>query len=94
MFRDREKALQALQEQLLEEDEESLEADDLPEEVYADYAADVRAYNSDTTDTDLDDYSQQVYEAPRKRTGCVLWIMLLTAGFLLLLSWILYGRIL
>ena len=93
MFRDREKALQVLQEQLLEEEEELPEEvqqeDDLPPEVYDDYASDVRAYNSDTTDTDLEDYSDDVYDAPRRKTGCALWFILLTAAVLLALSYLL-----
>ncbi len=93
MFRDREKALQVLQEQLLEEEEalpeDVQQEDDLPQEVYDDHAANVHAYNSDTTDTDLDDYSSNVYDAPRRRTGCALWFILLTAAVLLALSYLL-----
>lgn len=96
MFRDREKALEQLQKQLLEEDEEetapakeSPEKDDLPQQVYADYTADVRVYNSDITDTDLDDYSREIYDEPQRKTGCVLWFILLTAGVLLALSYFL-----
>lgn len=94
MFRDREKALQELQRQLLQEEEEdrseeTQQENDLPQEVYDDYAADVHAYNSDTTDTDLDSYSDAVYEQPRRRTGCVLWFILLTAAVLLVLSYFL-----
>lgn len=96
MFRDREKALQELQEKLLEEEreelseeEEELPDDDLPSEVYDSYAEDVRAYNSDTTDTDLDDYSDDVYDAPGRKNGRILWLILLTAAVLLLLSYIL-----
>lgn len=95
MFRDREKALRELQKQLLEEEEETIseeeaqEDDDLPQEVYDECAADVRAYNSDTADTDLDDYSDAVYEEPRRRTGCALWLSLLAAAVLLALSYLL-----
>ena len=93
MFRDREKALQELQEQLLEEEENTLPEedaqDDLPSEIYEAYTEDVRARNSDTTDIDLDDYSDQVYEAPRGKNRFVLWFILLTAAVLLLLSWFL-----
>lgn len=95
MFRDREKALQELQKQLLEVDEEELSEeetdtdDDLPQEVYDDYAANVHAYNTDTTDTDLDSYSDEVYDGPRRRTGFVLWFILLTAAVLLVLAYFL-----
>lgn len=100
MFRDREKALQELQKQLLEEEqlpeeeEELLEEDmqdddDLPQEVYDVYTEDVRAYNSDITDTDLDEYSDDIYDATARKNGGALWFVLLTAAVLLLLSYIL-----
>ena len=85
MFRDRERALNQLQAQLLEED-------DLPEDgetVYDDAPQDVHAYNTDTTDADLEDYSDAVYQAPRRRGGCILWFVLLTATVLLVISWFL-----
>ena len=91
MFRDREKALQKLQEQLLEEErdlpEKEIAEDD--ETVYADAAQAVRAYNTDFTDEDLDDYSDAVYEASRHKGGCLLWFALLTAGALLAISFFL-----
>jgi hypothetical protein len=102
MFRDREKALQELQKQLLEEDEseqlpeeeeelpeEDMFEDDLPQEVYDVYTEDVRAYNSDTTDTALDEYSDDIYDATARKNGGALWFVLLTAAVLLLLSYIL-----
>jgi len=93
MFRDREKALQALQKQLLEEDEEEEskeefdEDDDLPSEVYDDYTTDLRAYNSDKSDTELDEYSDTVYDQPQRKTGCLLWLSLLITATLLAISW-------
>lgn len=93
MFRDREKALQELQKQLLEDEEEEEieeteeETDDLPREVYDEYTPDLRAYNSDKADTDLEDYSDAVYDPPRRKTGCLLWFVLLTAAVLLAISW-------
>lgn len=94
MFRDREKALQQLEDQLLEEedeeiDEEEYEEDeeayeeeqeeDLPPEIYESYAADCRAYNSDTTDTDLDSYSEAVQEgADRKINYLAVGMVILT----------------
>jgi len=96
MFRDREKALQELQKQLLEEEEETRpeeapeeDCDDLPQEVYEEYTQDVRAYNSDRADTDLDSYSEDVYHQPKRASGCVLWFVLLTAAVLLALSYFL-----
>lgn len=91
MFRDREKALQKLQEQLLEEERDlpQEEPDEDDETVYADAAQDVRAYNTDSTDENLEDYSDTVYEASRRRGGCLLWFALLTAGVLLAISFLL-----
>ena len=99
MFRDREEALQKLQKQLLEDEEdlpreewdeeEADDEDDLPQEVYDDYAEDVHIYNSDSIDADLDEYSQEVYAEPRRRSGCALWFILATAGILLALSYFL-----
>ena len=89
MFRDREKALQALQKQLLEEEaEETTESsDDLPQEVYDEYIPNLHAYNADKTDTELDDYSDAVYDPPRRKNGCLLWFVLLTAAVLLAICW-------
>ena len=94
MFRDREKALQELQKQLLEREEEALPDEESQEErlgeVYDEYAQNVRAYNSDTADTELDSYSDEIYEDPRhNKTGCILWLVLLLAGVLLALSYFL-----
>lgn len=90
MFRDREKALQALQKQLLEDEdaeEVSEQDDELPPEVYDDDPPDFHAYNSDKADTDLEEYSDAVYDPPRRKTGCLLWFVLLTAAVLLAISW-------
>ena len=97
MFRDRERALQELQEQLLEDEEalpeeEELQEDfqetDFPEEMEEELP-EVRAYNSDKADTDLDAFSDDVYATPRSRSGCALWVILLTATVLLVLAYFL-----
>lgn len=98
MFRDREEALDALQKQLLEEEDDDIpeeelpEDDDLPQAVYDDYLEDLQAYNADTTDTDLDSYCQEVFQEPRRRSGCGLWFVLLTAAALLALAYYLAKR--
>ena len=85
MFRDRDKALEDLQAQLLQEDdgvsaEEPQECDDPSQDI-----PDVDAYNTDTADTDLEAYSEAVY-TPRRSGGCVLWFVLLTAAVVLVLA--------
>ena len=85
MFRDRDKALDALQKQLLQEDDELQPEDNEEYEDASQEAPDVDAYNTDTTDTDLEEYSAAVY-TPRRSGGCVLWFVLLTAAVLLILA--------
>ena len=97
MFRDREEALRKLEEALLEEEllEESLseQEQELPraDSGYANFANGYRVYNTDRIDTDLEEYSQQVYEgAPKGHSG--LWITLLLLfllGLGLLGGWLL-----
>lgn len=82
MFRDREKALEDLQKQLWEDASEE-ENEHLSQEVYDD----LDAYNSDKTDTDLEEYSDEVYDPPKSKAGCFLWFSLLTAAVLLAISW-------
>lgn len=82
MFRDREKALEDLQKKLLEDDNEA-ETEELSEEIYED----LDAYNSDKADTDLEEYSDEVYDPPKSKAGCFLWFSLLTAAVLLAISW-------
>ena len=90
MFRDREKELDRLNRQLLEEDEEEQEAADEeqveePEEEQPDYDA----YNGDTTDVDLEDYSDRVYEEPPSRKALVAAVLLVTAAVLVFLAYLL-----
>lgn len=73
MFRDREEALQALQQQLLAEEEpEEAEAD--AQETPTRRPFDFDAYNTDKTDMDLEDYAEEVY-APKQKTGCAFWLL-------------------
>ena len=102
MFRDREEALEQLEQQLLEEDEEYeeeeeceeeeefeeeyQEEDDLPPEIYESYAANCRAYNSDTTDTDLDRYSEEVQQGADRKTGWLAVGMLILTVLILAIA--------
>ena len=106
MFKDREKELRRLEEELLAQEQEEQDAD---QETQADFDTDaptmvfhqsdedlteeirrilnesdrrqaqpVRAYNTDRSDMDLDDYSEQVYQ-PRKKDHSMLYLSLLAA---------------
>lgn len=94
MFRDREKALEELEKQLLEGEEETAQEecaqDEEEEELPLRRPFDFDAYNTDDTDTDLEDYSQEVYN-PRRKTGCAFWLLLLAAA-VLAVAWFLAKR--
>ena len=88
MFRDRQSELQRLEEALLAEEDAQ---EEIPEEeellqvdtAYANFANGYRVYNTDRSDKDLEDYSDDVYQAQsHKRTG--LWIALLIVSLLAL----------
>ncbi len=54
------------------------------------YASGYHAYNSDTTDEDLEEYSQQVHEGKRSGGGVLavlLVLILLLSGVLLFVAW-------
>ncbi len=96
MFRDREKELRRLQQQLLQEDMSAQEEEEVvqvsSQEVYDGQAKKVRAYNADRADTPLDTYSDAVYDGPRRTLGCVPWLLLLMAAGLLAAAWFLAKR--
>ena len=92
MFKDQKKELQRLEEELLkdqelyepalpEEFEEDMTEDDLPEELDYHIPA-ANGWNSDVSDTDLDELSQEVYDTPRKSSVNLMGI----AAALLLLA--------
>ena len=85
MFRDRDKALDALQKQLLQEEDDRQSEENAEYEEDSQEAPDVDAYNTDTADTDLEEYSEAVY-TPRRSGGGALWFVLLTAAVLLTLA--------
>lgn len=126
MFKDAQRELQRLEEELLAEEEEELEesAGEAEDEDFMDFsefdqdmmdrtastlvfrsgaekfrqqlneqqrkAVPVRAYNSDETDQDLDDYSEEVWE-PRKKGeslgGLVVLAIILTLGIVAVVAW-------
>ena len=102
MFRDKDEALARLEEELLEEElpEEELAEDEAEffEEPSGDtseyhnfannYGKKIKAYNNDTTDTDLDAFSEEVYHAPTRRPMRLLLVaMLLLFGIFCVLAW-------
>ena len=101
MFRDKEEALSRLEEELLEEDsvpEETPEEEpDFLEEPsgdtneYKNFANDygsVKIYNADSSDLDLEEFSEEVYEPTMpKRTNLLLIAFLLLVGIFLVLGW-------
>lgn len=88
MFKDRQSELQRLEEALLAEEAET---EELPEEAelhqvdtaYANFANGYRVYNTDRADNDLEDYSEDVYQA-EKRSHTGLWVALLLVSLLVL----------
>ena len=69
MFKDQKKELERLEEALLE-DQEAYEPA-MPEEFEEDLSEEyddreVQGWNADVTDTDLEDFSDRVYDAPKK----------------------------
>ena len=106
MFEDKRKALEALEAELLKEEaaeqadslylnEEDLLDDpadigEYPLASHSNYQTRLRAYNADRTDTDLDDYSEQV-RRPRRDAGtlalCVIALCLLTGILAVLVYW-------
>ena len=88
MFRDREKELERLNRQLLEEDEEyeEDEYEDEEDEEYEEDDALPEIYNTDSADIDLEEYSDTVYEEPRRSWSLVAAVLLLTAAVLLLFA--------
>ena len=100
MFKDQNKELARLEEELLkdqelydpalpEEFEEDIVEDDLPEEL--EYDAPVASgWNTDVADEDLDALSREVYDAPRKRSNplpviaAVLLLLVVALGWLVM----------
>ena len=88
MRKDTQEALEWLEQELLAEEQkddlpdedldllvEGILFDDDPEEI----PATVRAYNTDRVDVDLDRYSDEVYEAPKKSGSPMIFFLILLA---------------
>lgn len=75
MAKDRDQALRRLQNYMDAEEEETLRS--------------ARVYNSDTSDVDLDRYSQEVCQPPRKRSclGALILLLLAATAVFLYLAW-------
>ena len=101
MFKDRQEELERLEAELLQEEPQE-ETDDLPEEdyrfgeetpeVYRNFSngyREVRAYNTDRTDEELEHFSEEVRQ-PRKNTDilvlCAIALCLI-AGIIGVLCW-------
>ena len=91
VFRDREKELDRLNRQLLEEEETEAEYEEEEdgEETEETEQPDYDAYNGDAADVDLEEYSHRVYEEPKRGRGLLAVIFLLTAAVLVFLAYLL-----
>lgn len=100
MFRDKDEALARLEEELLEdepaqetagEEPEFLEEPDGDTDEYKNFANDygnVKIYNADTSDLDLTEFSEEVYEpTAKKQPNLLLVAFLLLVGIFLVLAW-------
>ena len=105
MFKDTERELKRLEEELLAEEEETkqqpeededdldffLENFDFGEEEPETPQVPVHAYNTDTTDTDLEEYSEETWEATPKKDRMILSLtvlaVLLTVCIVAVLIW-------
>lgn len=94
MFRDTEKELKRLEEELLQEEQAiPTDTDELLAQLHQELDGDAviddsQAYNADRVDVDPEDLSQAL-EQPQKEklTGLVVAALLLTAGILAILAW-------
>lgn len=101
MFRDTKEELQRLEQELLQEEQEAQQETEEEMEIdfeeepsgehtgsYVNYANGYRAYNSDHTDVDLEEFSEAVRN-PKKHSfaGLLVVLMLLLAGVVCVLLW-------
>ena len=88
MFKDTEKELKRLEEELLAETQKiPTDTDELLRQLHEELDP-VPVTNSDAVDTDVEEFGEQV-EAPTREnlTGLAIAAILLTAGILALLAW-------
>ena len=91
MFKDRQKALEALEAELLREEEEE---EQLPEEepLYRNFSNNYgNIYNRDVEEEDLEDYVREVQNAGSsgRTKGLVALLLILVAGIFLMLAFLL-----
>lgn len=90
MFRDQKEELKRLEDALLQQETEYEPTPELPEEEPE--IPDFEAYNTDITDTDLDDYSNEVLYPPEKRSSLGFFtglLIFLTIAFCALIGYML-----
>lgn len=87
MFRDKDEELARLEEELLEQDVPKAAPDD-EKETYEPPVQNVRAYNGDAADVDLEEFSDAVYTPTHnKHTGLFALLFLLLCGIFCVLAW-------
>ena len=100
MFRDAKEELQRLEQELLEVEAQETEEQQEPEweeepseeegESYVNFPENIRAYNTDHTDVDLEEFSRQVREPEKPIAGWVVLAFLLMTGIVCVLGyWVL-----
>ena len=83
MFKDTEKELKRLEQELLETD-----TDELLAQLHQELDQEVPAYNTDKVDTDVEELSRQVQEPYTENLkGLVVVAVLLTLGIVVLTGW-------
>ena len=87
IFRDKDQRLARLEEELLEQYNNE-DTSGSEEEEYEPPARNVRAYNGDAADVDLEEFSDAVYTSTRnKNAGLFALLFLLLCGIFCVLAW-------
>ena len=85
MFRDQKKELARLEQALLEQEETE---EELAEETPAVTLPENAAYNNDLSDVDLDEFGEDVYDPPKKRSlGPMAFAFVLLTALFCFLIW-------
>ena len=92
MFEDRNQELERLSEELLEEElptpEETQEDDTLLSEETLNKLLDIDVHNADTSDVDLEEFSEQLQKPEEpKTTGLLVTSIISATGIILILAW-------
>lgn len=87
MFRDKDEELARLEELLTQDNDGNAPVDE-EEEEYEPPVQNLRAYNGDTADVDLEEFSDAVYTPTHnKHTGLFALLFLLLCGIFCVLAW-------